>query len=41
MSTIYIMIAIALYLGVLIILGARFAKDNNTVEDYYLGGRKL
>ncbi|MBQ8946512.1 MAG: sodium/proline symporter [Lachnospiraceae bacterium] len=41
MSTIYIMIAIALYLGVLIILGARFAKSNNTVEDYYLGGRKL
>ncbi|MCR5595830.1 MAG: sodium/proline symporter [Lachnospiraceae bacterium] len=41
MSTIYIMIAIALYLGVLIILGARFAKGNNTVEDYYLGGRKL
>ncbi len=41
MSTIYIMIAIALYLGVLIILGARYAKGNNTVEDYYLGGRKL
>ena len=35
------MISIALYLGVLIILGARFAKSNNTVEDYYLGGRKL
>ena len=41
MSTICIMISIALYLGVLIILGARFAKGNNTVEDYYLGGRKL
>ena len=41
MSTVCIMIAIALYLGVLIILGARFAKSNNTVEDYYLGGRKL
>lgn len=41
MSTVCIMIAIALYLGVLIILGARYAKSNNTVEDYYLGGRKL
>lgn len=41
MSTICIMISIALYLGVLIILGARYAKSNNTVEDYYLGGRKL
>ena len=41
MSTVCIVIAIALYLAVLIILGARYAKTNNTVEDYYLGGRKL
>ena len=41
MSTVCIVIAIALYLAVLIILGARYAKTNNTVGDYYLGGRKL
>lgn len=40
-STICIVIAIVAYLAVLLYLGFRFAKGNNTVGDYYLGGRKL
>ena len=41
MSTICIVIAIVVYLAMLLILGATFAKENHTVGDYYLGGRKL
>lgn len=40
-STVCIVIAIVAYLVVLLYLGFRFAKGNNTVGDYYLGGRKL
>jgi len=40
-STICIVIAIVVYLAALLILGATFAKENHTVGDYYLGGRKL
>lgn len=40
-STLCIVIAIVVYLVVLLYLGFRFAKSNNTVGDYYLGGRKL
>ena len=41
MATLGIVIAIVIYLAALLIMGASFAKDNNTVGDYYLGGRKL
>ena len=41
MATVCIVIAILVYLGVLIYLGFKFAKGNETVSDYYLGGRKL
>jgi len=41
MATVCIVIAICLYLAMLLILGATFAKTNETVNDYYLGGRKL
>ncbi len=41
MNTICIVIAILVYLAALLIMGVSFAKENNTVDDYYLGGRKL
>jgi len=41
MATLGIVIAIVIYLAALLIMGASFAKDNNTAYDYYLGGRKL
>ena len=41
MATLGIVIAIVVYLAALLIMGASFAKGNNTVGDYYLGGRKL
>jgi sodium/proline symporter len=40
-STVCIVIAIVLYLAMMLYLGFRYAKSNNTVDDYYLGGRKL
>ena len=40
-SSIVIMIAIILYLGLMLAIGIRFSKTNNTVDDFYLGGRKL
>ena len=41
MATLGIVIAIVVYLAALLIMGASFAKENHTVGDYYLGGRKL
>lgn len=41
MATLGIVIAIVIYLAALLIMGAIFAKENHTVGDYYLGGRKL
>lgn len=41
MATLGIVIAIVIYLAALLIMGATFAKENHTVGDYYLGGRKL
>ncbi len=41
MNTICIVIAIMVYLAALLLMGVSFAKENNTVDDYYLGGRKL
>lgn len=41
MNTVCIVIAILVYLAALLIMGVSFAKENNTVDDYYLGGRKL
>ncbi|MCR5686468.1 MAG: sodium/proline symporter PutP [Lachnospiraceae bacterium] len=40
-SLIMIMIAIAVYLLVMIFIGASFMKKNNNSEDYFLGGRSL
>lgn len=41
MSIVCIVIAIVAYLAILLFLGFKFSKDNKTVGDYYLGGRKL
>lgn len=41
MATLGIVIAIVVYLAGLLVMGATFAKENHTVGDYYLGGRKL
>jgi sodium/proline symporter len=35
------MIAIVAYLGMVLYIGYRFSKQNNDVDDFYLGGRKL
>ena len=40
-SSIVIMAAILLYLAVMLGIGIKFSKTNNTVDDFYLGGRKL
>ncbi len=36
-----ILLAIVLYLGMMLYIGIRFAKRNNSADDFYLGGRKL
>ncbi|CBK73929.1 SSS sodium solute transporter superfamily [Butyrivibrio fibrisolvens 16/4] len=41
MNTVCIVIAILVYLAALLLMGVSFAKENNTIDDYYLGGRKL
>ncbi len=41
MATLGIVIATVVYLAALLVMGATFAKENHTVGDYYLGGRKL
>ena len=40
-SLVWIMIAIAVYLLIMIFIGASFMKKNNNSEDYFLGGRSL
>lgn len=40
-SQIGILIAIIAYLAVVIWIGVRYSKKNNSVGDFYLGGRKL
>ncbi|MDO5402865.1 MAG: sodium/proline symporter PutP [Eubacteriales bacterium] len=41
MSQTIIMITIAVYLVMVVAIGFVFTKKNNTVDDFYLGGRKL
>ena len=40
-SSVVMLITIILYLIMMIIIGFKFSKTNNTVDDFYLGGRKL
>lgn len=40
-SAIAIMIAIICYLVLMLSVGIRFSRTNHTVDDFYLGGRKL
>lgn len=40
-AQIFIMIAIVIYLVAMLGVGVWFAKKNNSVDDFYLGGRKL
>ena len=40
-STICIIIAIVLYLGMMLYVGYACSKRNSNVDDFYLGGRKL
>lgn len=40
-STVCIIITIVLYLAFMLYLGFRFTKSNQSVGDFYLGGRKL
>ncbi|MCR5733607.1 MAG: sodium/proline symporter PutP [Lachnospiraceae bacterium] len=37
----WVLIAFGVYLAGMIIIGAAFMKDNNSSEDYFLGGRNL
>lgn len=37
----WIIVAFALYLLAMVVIGALCSKKNNTTEDYFLGGRKL
>ena len=38
---ILMLVSIVLYLLLILYIGIKFAKKNNTVDDFYLGGRKL
>lgn len=40
-SDIIIMITILAYMGIMVVIGAVFSKNNSSVGDFYLGGRKL
>lgn len=40
-SSVVIMLAIICYLAVMLSIGVVFSRTNNTVDDFYLGGRKL
>ena len=40
-SMIWILAAFAVYLIMMIVIGAFYSKKNNSSEDYFLGGRKL
>jgi len=41
MTQALILLAIVVYLGFMIWIGWRYSKKNDTVDDFYLGGRKL
>lgn len=41
MDNIWILIAFVAYLGMMILIGAKYMKSTNTTEDYFLGGRGL
>lgn len=40
-SDICILIAIAIYLILMVVIGVMCSKKNNNVDDFYLGGRHL
>ena len=40
-QTIAMIIAFVLYLGLMVFVGIRSAKSNNSASDFFLGGRKL
>ena len=40
-NDIIMMITIALYLILMVVIGILFSKKNNSIGDFYLGGRKL
>lgn len=40
-STVVILITIVLYLILMLVIGFKFSKTNNSADDFYLGGRKL
>lgn len=41
LSSVVVLITIIAYLLMMIVIGVKFSKTNNTVDDFYLGGRKL
>ncbi len=40
-DTIQILVAFICYLGIMIVIGLRYAKKNETSSDFFLGGRKV
>ena len=40
-SSVVILITILCYLGMMLVIGFRFSKTNQSTHDFYLGGRKL
>ena len=40
-SMIWILVAFAMYMMMMVVIGAFYSKKNNTSMDYFLGGRKL
>ena len=40
-SLIFISISIVAYLAIIIVVGILYSKRNNSVDEFYLGGRKL
>ena len=41
MAQVLILLAIVIYLGSMLWVGVVYSKKNNSVDDFYLGGRKL
>ena len=40
-TIVWVLIAFALYLVMMVIIGAWYMKQNSNTEDYFLGGRNL
>lgn len=40
-SNICILISITVYLIFVVLIGFKYSKESNSVDEYYLGGRKL